>query len=238
MGFPESTPKPRDAGPQQIGDGIIHAADVIAHNPSLRANYFLDPEGVVDRAIGQYVSSRRRGQSSSERPKLRGELGVAIERVISADPRLISARESYFERRAFLTEALRNPQRTYDAIFYLSIAAFVFGVVFLVIAVVTAVRGEAEIGGIFGAGSIFSVIGTTLTLSRDSIRQANADNAQIRLVLTDFSTELTHYRAIPIKDFKEAIQRNREIRTTTTSSVMHLPPRPEPPSDTVGANQG
>jgi hypothetical protein len=220
-------PEPRILELKQDTDWIVEATELITHNPTLRANYFLNPDGVVDRAIKQYMPHAAVKRSSPERRRLRSQLGAQIEQIINKDTRLISARESYFERRAFLAEALRNPQRTFEAILILSIASFVVSVVFLVVAVVAAIGGEAEIGAFFGAGSIVSLLGTTLTLSRDSIRQANTDNAQIRLILTDFATQLTHFRAIPIHDFDDANKRNRAIRTAMADSVKHLQPRPE-----------
>ncbi len=236
---PKSTqPESRDdrhGGVPPSEDWIILAAELITHNPTLRAEYFMKPDKIMDRAIRQYRPKGRQEGPPLKRQELRAQLGDQIEKIINKDTRLVSARESYFERRAFLAEALSNPQLTFQAILGLSIAAFFLGGIFLIVAVVAALRGEAEISGLFGAGSIVSILGTTLTLSRDSIRQANADNTQIRLILTDFATELTHFRAIRIRNFEEAKQRNHEIRTAVAASVMRLQPR-EPAESAAAAN--
>lgn len=156
-----------------------------------------------------------------------------MEGIIDKDPRLISAREAYFEKSAFLNEALQNPQRTFDTIVWLSVLAFLVGVSFVVGAFLAGFFGndtaqKAVLGGLSGGGAAATTIGSVLAISRDSIRKANGDNARLRLILTAFATEITHFRAIPIQNFRHAQQRNREIREATMEAVRKIEEYAEP----------
>jgi hypothetical protein len=50
----------------------------------------------------------------------------------------------------------------------------------------------------------------------------------MRLILTGFATEITHYRAIEIDGFREARQRNSEIRGATNEAVRKIEEFAEP----------
>jgi hypothetical protein len=214
-------------------------ANLITFNPKLRAEYFENPSKVLARAIPRKGLLERISPGAPERTRaLRAELGEKVEHLVNAHARLVSAREAYFEKNLFLNEALRNPQRTFDAILWLSILAFAIGVSFLAGAFLAAILGDgttekAVLGGLSGGGGAATTLGTLFAMSRDAIRKANGDNAQIRLILTDFATEITHFRSITPTAFEpqhlpEAKALNNAIRDATNKAVRMLEKYGEP----------
>lgn len=213
---------------------LCRSANLIVHHPRLRADYFRNPGRLLAWAVP------RRGLLDRVSPiatrgtrERRAALGDAIEFLISNDTRLVSAREAAFEKNVFLREALRNPEWTFAAIVALSVVAFVTGIGLLVGAFLAAIYGDgtmekAMLGGLSGVGGLAATLGTVLVLSVDSIRRANGDNAELRLILTDFATAITHYRAISICDFKDALERNQAIHRLTVDAVKTIQEFAEP----------
>lgn len=200
------------------GELIDSLAQLIAYNPKLRSEYFLSPWRVLTRAIPRqpllelfFPGVRGRNQALPRR------LGAKVVGTIHDDGRLVSGRESYFEKNAFLNEGLRNPQWTFYAILALSLAAFSISAA-LVVGAFIALRfgdGTAEkavLGGLFGGGGAATTLGTFFLMSQDAIRRANGDNAQMRLILTSFATEITHYRAIKIKTLRSGMRKRETSR--------------------------
>ena len=217
-------------------------ARLIAHNPKLRTEYFEKPSKVLARAIPRRGLVARISLAVPERTRaLRAELGERVEAIVSSDPRLISEREAAVEKNVFLSEALRNPQWTFNAILGLSIVAFLIGASLVVGAFLAGFLGDdttekAVLGGLSGGGGAVTTLGTVFAMSRAAIRKANGDNAQIRLILTGFATEITHLRAIEIDDFEDAQRRNDEIREATIEAVKMIeayvePREPEEPKE-------
>jgi hypothetical protein len=222
---------------------LCRPANMIVHHPRLRADYFRNPGRVLAWAVPRRGLLERISPIAAHRTRaLRAALGDAIELFISEDSRLVSARESYFEKKVFLDKALRNPEWTFQAIVGLSIVAFVTGISLLVGAFLAAIFGhgtteKAVLGGLSGAGGMATVLGTVLALSVDSIRRANGDNAELRLILTDFATAITHYRAISISSFKDAEERNQAIHRLTVDAVKKIEEFAEP-RETAKAGAG
>jgi hypothetical protein len=213
---------------------LCRSANLIVHHPRLRADYFRNPGKVLAWAVPRRGLLERISPVAARGTRdRRAALGDAIEFLISNDPRLVSAREAAFEKNVFLREALRNPEWTFAAIVALSIMAFATGIGLLVGAFLAAVYGDgttekAMLGGLSGAGGMATILGTILVLSVDSIRRANGDNAELRLILTDFATAITHYRAISISDFKDALERNQAIHRLTVDAVRKIQEFAEP----------
>lgn len=209
-------------------------ARLITHNPKLRSEYFQHPGKVLARAIPRQGPFEYLWPIPHDRVRARrARLGDAIEAMISKDPRLVSAREAYFEKNVFLDEALRNPQKTFDALVWLSILAFTIGAALLLGAFAAAVLGEgtaekAVLGGLSGGGGAATTLLTVFLISRETIRRASGDNAQMRLILTAYATEITHFRAIPIETGQDAEDRNKRIRKATAKAVGEIEAFVEP----------
>lgn len=219
-------------------------AMLITRNPELRSEYFESPGKVLAREIPRKgLMERIFGRRLEQTRALRAELGNKVEKSIDTDPRLVSAREAYFEKNAFLTEALQNPERTFEFIVRLSGLAFLIGAALLVGAFAAAIFGEdttqkAVLGGLSGAGGAATTLGAVFTISRDAVRKANGDNAQIRLILSGFATEITHYRAISIDNVGDARKRNHEIREAVDEAVKRIERYAEPEEERGQAHIG
>jgi hypothetical protein len=203
-------------------------ARLIAHNPRLRTRYFESPGKVLASAIPRRgLLERIRLTVPPRVERLREELGDKVEAVMSNDPRLLSDREAAVETNVFLSDALRNPKRAFNAVFWLSILAFFIGVGFLAVSIVAAFIGEvttqkAVLGSASGGSGAVVILGTVFTISQDSIRNANRENAQIRLALTGFATVMAHLRAIPVEDLKDVEYGSKEIRGAMRGAVRSL----------------
>ena len=207
--------------------------NLIVQNAKLRADYFRNPGKVLAWAEPRRGLLGRISPASLITRDRRAALGNAIELSIGNDPRLMSAREATFEQNAFLHGALRNPQRTFTAILALSCLAFLTGIGLLAGAFLAAFLGDgttekALLGGLSGAGGAVTTLAAIFTLSIDSIRRASGDNAQLRLILTDFATEIANCRAIPIKTPEDAQQTNEAISRLTERAVKEIQRFAEP----------
>jgi hypothetical protein len=214
---------------------VNRLARLITHNPEARANYFKNPGRALRRAIPRQGLLARMCLTAPEEIRTQRELLVdEIERVIDLDPRLVSTREAYFEKKAFLSEALENPQRTFIAIVGLSVVAVLTVVVFVVGALLAGFLGDgttekAVLGGLSGGGGVATSIGSIFTISSRGIRRANGDSAQIRLILTGFATEITHLRSLRVSARPEkAREINDEIREVTGEAVRWIERYAEP----------
>lgn len=215
--------------------GIVNRlARLITHNPEARSQYFQNPGRALRRAVPRQ-GLERVWLTAPERVRLQREKLVdEVERVIDLDPRLISTREAYFEKKAFLNEALENPQRTFNTIVGLSIVAF-FAVIALVAGAFLAgflgngTTEKALLGGLSGGGGVLTSIGSVLAITSKRLRRANGDSAQIRLILTSFATQITHWRSLRIgRKAEQAREINHEIREVTAEAVRMIEEYVEP----------
>lgn len=200
-------------------------AQKIVSNPKLRGDYFENPDKVLAREVPREgLIARVTPGVADKTSDLRAELAGALEEEISKDTRLISFRGAFAEKELFLKDALQNPQKSFQAVFLMSIATFVVGLIFVAGAFVAAWQGtdtlqKAIIGGLSGGAGLVGTLGTVLAIARDTIRQMNGENAQIRMILTDYATETTHLRALPITGLQDATATNEQLRAVTVNMV-------------------
>lgn len=215
-----------------VDENLDDLAKFIAFNPKLRSDYFMHPGRVLARAIPRKggLAVIWPGVSDATRTQ-RVALGSRVEDVMSGNERLITARAAS----SFLTNALQNPQRTFNAIVGLSILAFVMGGSLLIGAFLAAVFGDgttekAVLGGLSGGGGAAITLGTLLAISRKGIRKANSDDAQIRLVLNGFAAEMSYFNSVPWNTGKVAWEEgighakttSRLIREATVGAVTTI----------------
>lgn len=215
-------------------ENIEQLAVMIALNPKLRKEYFVNPGKVLARAMPRQGLLGRILPGAPEQTKaLRAELADHIEGIVSRDSRLISFRESYQEKEAFLKEGMRNPQTTFDTILRLSIGTFLVGVSLVVGAFLGAFLGDgtaqkALIGGLSGGGGLVAVLTSVFATARDAIRRINGDYAQISVILSTYATQVSHLRAIDIKTFEHAKERHEELRRVTAEVLAQIEEYVEP----------
>ncbi len=137
--------------------------------------------------------------------------------------------------RQFFGEAIRNPELTFRAIVGLSVGTFVIGVALIVVGLVAAVRNDnlndTIVASVFGGGGVISTLTSLYTLARKGLRQANANHAQIRLVLTGFASELGHLRAFSLKELDQIERVNKDIRDATNNAVRLIDEHVKPDQD-------
>jgi hypothetical protein len=192
---------------------------VIVGNPKIRADYFLNPSKVLAQLLP--------GITKAERCKVAAKVEEAI-RNDRDHARLISFREAYIEREVFLKEAMRNPQRTFQAIYWMTVTTFLIGICFVLGAFLATLFfkenpiQQAVIGGLSGGAGLVATLGAVFATSRQAMRRNNGDNAQVRMILTAFATELAHLRAISIKNFEAAKEVNTEISRVMRTVIAHV----------------
>jgi hypothetical protein len=215
-------------------ENIEQLAVMIALNPKLRNEYFVNPGKVLARAMPRQGLLGRILPGVPEQTKaLRAELAVHTEDILSKDGRLVSFRESYQEEEAFLKEGMQNPQTTFDTILRLSIGTFLVGVSLVVGAFLGAFLGDgtaekALIGGLSGGGGLVAVLTSVFATARDAIRRINGDYAQISVILTSYAMQVTHLRAIRIKTFEDAKERHEEVRRLRADVLAQIEEYMEP----------
>lgn len=208
-----------------VDENLDDLAKIIAFNPKLRSDYFMHPGRVLARAIPRKggLAAIWPGVSDATRAQ-RAALGSRVEDVMSDHQRLIIARAES----SFLTDALQNPQRTFNAIVGLSILAFFMGGSLLIGAFLAAVFGDgttekAVLGGLSGGGGAATTLGTLLAISRKGIRKANSDDAQIRLVLKGFAAEMSYFDSVPWEGgISHAKRTSRLVREATVGAVTTI----------------
>ncbi|MFQ5763233.1 MAG: hypothetical protein ACE5PO_09375, partial [Candidatus Bathyarchaeia archaeon] len=165
----------------------------------------------------------------------RAKLASKVEEKITQDQRLSSVREAFNEREAFFKAAMRNPQLAFITILVMSVVIFFIGIglvvgAFLAAFLLDETTQRAVIGGLSGGAGIVTTLGTVFMMSRNAVRRINGDNAQIRVILSDFATETAQLRAIPINNFDEAKERNGELRKLMIDVVWQIETYVEPSS--------
>jgi ABC-type multidrug transport system fused ATPase/permease subunit len=166
-----------------VPDEITQQARTIAQSKTIAAEYIQHPQRVLRRAVRSenFLGLR----VSQEIQAKRASLAAAL------DEQVAPLREAQAAQKTFFKAAMDNPQWTFQMIFWSSVAAFLVSVGVVIAAFVAAWVGKsAAVTGVFGGVGLFSAIGTTLAASRESVRQANSDNAQIRLVMHAYSEKI------------------------------------------------
>ena len=137
-----------------------------------------------------------------------------------------------------LRGSLRNPETTFNWILGLSGLAFLTGVVLLFVAVALAASSEAPaaVTAMFGGGGVVSVLASMYTLTTTGITSANADHAQLRIILHSYAVAAGNLQARKVKDeadvdaINEGIQEAailavRLIRTGIKGEALETEPR-------------
>ena len=215
-------------------------AAMIAFNPTLRDGYLARPGRIIARHIPlQGPLERSLMLGSQERRNLRARLASRIEAKISGDGRLVSIRAAFNERQTFLKEALRNPQRAFDTMLWMNIASFGIGVGFIVVAFIagffiddTVQQGTAA--GLSGLAGVVTTLGTVYRMTQRGVRRISGDNAQIRVILHEYATEVAHLRGISIDNLEEAESVARQLRQAKVDALSQIERYVEPPAEPAG----
>lgn len=193
----------------------------IATSPRLRAKYFENPNKALAEAVpGKWPFGLA---VHPETKKLREQVLAAIPGIMGKGEAASSAHAEAVMRQ-FFQEAIRNPELSFMSILGLSILTFVVGVALIVTGIVTAFVGDDNtrntiIAIVFGGGGVLSALGSVYTLARRGVSIANANHAQIRLILSGYATELGHLRAYPLKNLEQVKEVNDRIREAMTHAV-------------------
>ena len=210
------------ADPEQDTAAIARGiAWQIAASHRLRAKFLEN----ANEAVAEAVPGKRPFGLTvhPETKKLREQVLAAIPDIMGRGEAASSAHAEAVMRQ-FFQAAIRNPELSFMSILGLSILTFVVGVALVVTGIVTAFVGDDNtrntiIASVFGGGGVVSALGSVYTLARRGVSIANADHAQIRLILSGFATELGHLRALPLKNLKQVEEVNGRIRDAMTHAV-------------------
>lgn len=220
-------------------------AEMIVQNPRLRADYFANPGKLLARHVPlQGLLGRALLMGAESRKALRAKLAAKVEEKISDDWVLVSFRDALVEKEVFLKEALRNPQITFNVLLGMSVLTYSVGLAFVVFAFLAAFlffddepAKQASVGGFSGLAGIVTILRTVFTTSSSAIRRINGDNAQVRVILTDFATEITNLRTASMRSFQDAKESNAELRQVMSDAVSQIEKFVEPPRNN-GATPG
>lgn len=213
---------------------------LIVHHPKLRAEYFDDPEELLE---DYYPASTRRSLARPLR-RLRAvrlgdsddrqKLALLIELLINDDPRLISAKETFHERESFLGQGVQDPEKTFGAVARMSVITFVLGVALVFVGVGLAAYGVffadgtdeqvmlAAVGAFFGGSGVVTTLLAVFKASTKELRTITSDLAKIHMILTGYGAETTNLRKIEVRTREEASVQNMEFRKITEKAVSLL----------------
>ena len=180
-------------------------ADQIATSPGLRTTYFRDAVEAFSKVAPKPIVFDRAGTAKWE------ELKVAVlqrvpDDIYSKAPMEAAANRADRIQDKFFSAAIRNPERSFNTILNTSIATFIVGIGLIITGTVLGITGndttqEVVISSVFTGTGVAGVLGTIYSLVRRGIRLSNANHAQIRVILTAFSFELSRLLAYdPEKD--------------------------------------
>ena len=192
-------------------------AEQIALNPRLRERLVKDPLVAVEMVV---PAKRLSLGVDKEARKLREEVLAELTEVAKNDPELGSSRHADAVIKQFFKEAIRNPQISFQVILIMSIDAFIAGLGFAIAGLAIGLAGDREVlGSVFGASGVFGTLGSVLLLARNSVNHANANDAQMRLIVTVFATELGHLCALDLKTLSRVKEVNGKIREAMEAAV-------------------
>ena len=220
------------ADPEQDAAAI---ARQIATIPRLRAKFFQNADEALAEAVpGKWPFGLA---VRPETRKLREQVRAKVLEILEKRGEIPSSSHAEAVMQQFFRAAIRNPERTFWFTLLLSIGAFLVGVALLVTGLVAAFVGDDNtrstvVASVFGTGGVVGALGSVYTLTRRGVSVANANHAQIRLVLSDFATELGHLRALHLRKLEDVQAVNHKIREAMTHAVDLIQTRVkvEPPS--------
>jgi hypothetical protein len=202
---------------QQITSADARAASrlatVLTSTPGLRARLFakpaklgrqLPPRRYWDYGIDPRLLPWHLGEFLRQRHYKRARLGrqtleEIAERIDRGDLSSTVNTDAVFED--FFEPIVRVSQRTFNAVFILSILAFLVGTALIGAGVYLAIyppsKGDSTIlGSVFGGSGAVSTLGSVYTMATQGITRAGSSHARLRVVLTGFATQLGQLRAI------------------------------------------
>ncbi len=194
----------------------------IATTPGLRAKYFEDAPAAIAGVVG---AKRQFGLGvDSETKKLREQALAKVPAMMLEKAEAASSAHSEAVMAQFFKGAIRNPELSFRFILWLSIATFAAGIALVAAGLVTAfITDDATrttvVASVFGGSGVAGVLGSVYALARRGVSQANANHAQLRLILTGFATELGHLRAYDLNEFDKIEQVNMKIREAMQACV-------------------
>lgn len=242
-----SEPKP---DPDIQNDAKI-VTTLLLSTPSLRARFFANPTSEVGKSLppakswdysrpawawlpwhwaGSPVRYRQ------ERKRLAKAILTNIETEVASSKIKASVNaDSVFEE--YFAPVITVSQRSFAAVYVLSIAAFAAGVALIgvgaYIAIVSPVgTNSTVVARIFGGSGAISALGSVYTVATSGIRDAMIDLARVRVVMTAFATQLGQLRTIiesnptadettPLASAAKTI--NDDIGTAMTAAINGLP---------------
>ncbi len=208
-------------------------ATLLAATPSLRAKFFskptklgrqLPPRKYWDYGINPRLLPWHPWEFVRERHYKRARLAQQTLEVMAKridDGKLSSSVNTDAVFEDFFLPIVRVSQRTFNAIFILSIAAFIVGSGLIGAGVYIALyppkHGSSTIlGSVFGGTGAVSALSGVYAMATKGIARASTSNAKLRIVLTGFATQLGQLRAIaeraPVPG-KEPVDTEEQLET-------------------------
>jgi hypothetical protein len=97
---------------------------------------------------------------------------------------------------------------------------FITGLAFTIVGIIVGLGGDKELVGavLVGAGMI-GTLGALFAIARRGVDNANANHAQIRLILAGFASELGHLRALDLQTVSDVAEVNDKIQAAMDQAV-------------------
>lgn len=240
---------------QKSESQITHEAEILARlllsTPSLRARFFADPTNEVGRNLPpakswDYARPDRYWlpwywpgsplRYRQEKERLAKELLVRIyDEIKDLKVRATVNADSVFEE--YFAPIVNVSQRSFSAVYILSIAAFVTGVCLIAVGAYIAIAAPSGtnstvVSSIFGGSGALSALGSVYKLATSGISEATDDLARVRVAMTSFATQLGQMRSIIgkeqiptaklLEEAAAAAQINTYIATSTTAALIAI----------------
>jgi hypothetical protein len=192
-------------------------ADQIRTNPSLRAKLLGNPRALVNSVI----PVKRLGVGADDEiVNLREEVVTELARQAVWQPEDWSMRHAEAVMRQFFDQAIRNPQMTFAVTVLMSCIIFITGLSFTTIGIVVGLSGDKELlGAVLVLSGVIGTMAAIFAIARSGVDNANANHAQIRLILAGFASELGHLRALDLKTVTDVAEVNDRIQAALDQAV-------------------
>lgn len=223
----------------QVGADADVLSALLTATPNLRARFFANPTRQAGKSLPPAKSWDYRPSGSlwlpwnwygspfryrRERALLaKSTLRKITSQVQSGDLSASVNTDSVFEE--YFAPIVKVSQRSYTAVFYLSIAAFIAGISLIGAGVYLAITprtgtNSTVVSSIFGGSGAISALGAVYSMASRGIREATLDHARVRLVLTAFATQLGQLRAIIEKPPQQKIPEAKELNDAIENSMI------------------
>ena len=192
----------------------------IARDPNLRLKFLESPESAARSLLPSSLLGLRSAPTA--------DVALVVQEAVDAmqkDPDAVAALRAEGVKGQFFADAMQNPQRSFLAQLTISGGAFIMGVALIIVSMVLALGSpdttETVLAGLFGGVGTLEALATVTLLARSGVATANANNAQLRLILAGYSTELGHLRTLDQQSLTpdELVGLNEQIRTATQRAV-------------------